>query len=99
MSGSTENSLFYKYQYLKSFNDILSKTPEFHFSHFLLVYSLYGNKRVPFSLKIESRMLDSDIVESSFGKKFRLLSVDRPVVMPVGTQIRFLTTANDVLHS
>jgi heme/copper-type cytochrome/quinol oxidase subunit 2 len=44
-------------------------------------------------------MLDSDIVESSFGKKFRLLSVDRPVVMPVGTQIRFLTTANDVLHS
>jgi heme/copper-type cytochrome/quinol oxidase subunit 2 len=99
MSGSTENSLFYKYQYLKSFNDILSKKPEFHFSHFLLVYSLYGNKRVPFSLKIESRMLDSDIVESSFGKKFRLLSVDRPVVMPVGTQIRFLTTANDVLHS
>ena len=44
-------------------------------------------------------MLDLDVVEASYGKKFRLLSVDKPVIMPVGTQIRFLTTANDVLHS
>jgi heme/copper-type cytochrome/quinol oxidase subunit 2 len=99
MSGSTENSIFYKYKYLTTFNDLLEKKEAFRFSSFWLIYSLYGTKRVPFSLKIESRMLDSDIVESSFGKKFRLLSVDRPVVMPVGTQIRFLTTANDVLHS
>jgi heme/copper-type cytochrome/quinol oxidase subunit 2 len=68
-------------------------------SDYLAVFSYNHPKKIPLSLKIESRMLDTDVVEKSLGQKFRLLSVDRPVIMPTETQIRFLTTANDVLHS
>jgi heme/copper-type cytochrome/quinol oxidase subunit 2 len=99
MNFATENSMFYKYNFLLSIEDVINKKRYVTLKELLTSFSYWAFVKVPFSLKVESRMLDSDIVESSFGKKFRLLSVDRPVIMPVGTQIRFLTTANDVLHS
>ena len=99
MSFASENSIFYKYKFLVYLEGVLSKKNYVSIKELLTSFSYWAFSKQPFSLKIESRMLDLDVVEASYGKKFRLLSVDKPVIMPVGTQIRFLTTANDVLHS
>lgn len=45
----------------------------------------------------EARQLNSGI--SPHDVENYLLEVDEPVVVPVGKKIRFLTTANDVIHS
>jgi cytochrome c oxidase subunit 2 len=44
---------------------------------------------------------DSNLVQDADLKdgQIRLLSVDNPLVVPVGTQIRVLTTSTDVIHS
>jgi heme/copper-type cytochrome/quinol oxidase subunit 2 len=94
--SSYSNFLFYWPTLLSLKNDKLCIKS---LSDFLILYSYSNSTKIPISIKIESRMLDNDIVEQSYGHKFRLLSVDRPVLMPTGTQIRFLATANDVLHS
>ncbi len=48
-------------------------------------------------IAFNSNMLDDDTVKKE-GKP-RLLSVDNPVVVPVGTVIRVLVTGTDVIHS
>jgi cytochrome c oxidase subunit 2 len=45
----------------------------------------------------EARRLNSDI--DPFSVENYLLEVDRPLVVPVDTKIRYLITANDVLHA
>ena len=48
--------------------------------------------------EFESRMIPDDQIDKSKGQ-LRLLSVDNALVVPVGTNVRVLTTAEDVLHS
>lgn len=47
-------------------------------------------------IKFESYMLHQDDLE--FGT-FRLLEVDRRLVLPLGVCLRLITTSSDVLHS
>ena len=47
-------------------------------------------------IKFESYMLHQDDLE--FGT-FRLLEVDRRLILPLGVCLRLITTSSDVLHS
>jgi cytochrome c oxidase subunit 2 len=57
-------------------------------------YSNWLEENIP--LVFDSYMLNED--ELNFGE-YRLLQVDNPVVLPVETQLRFIITAEDVIHS
>ena len=46
----------------------------------------------------ESIMIPEDEIDPAQGQ-IRLLSVDEPMVLPVGTKIRFILTSADVLHN
>jgi cytochrome c oxidase subunit 2 len=54
------------------------------------------------SLSDETRQLDSGMDPNAVqvnGENTYLLNVDKPLVVPVGTKIRFVITAGDVIHS
>jgi len=48
------------------------------------------------NFNVESRMLDPKNVQDP---RLKLLAVDNPMVVPVGTNIRILITSTDVMHS
>lgn len=48
------------------------------------------------NVEFDSRIIPSQDIEKD---QIRLLSVDRPLVVPVNTNIRVLTTSDDVIHS
>ncbi|EOQ98810.1 Cytochrome c oxidase subunit 2 [Wallemia ichthyophaga EXF-994] len=57
-------------------------------------YSDYLNEEGE-SLEFDSYMVPESDLELG---QLRLLDVDAPVVVPVDTHIRFIVTANDVIH-
>ncbi len=56
----------------------------------------WGYEYIDYSINFESRMLNGEDLKP---KDKRLLSVDNPLVIPVNTNVRVLTTSADVIHS